>query len=309
MTLRYDSNEAKMKLYEIRDYNNERVLIINDQEYRTNYSRKLIEAIIERKGIDRTPKYLTHKSERSIYLQLLFDYLNKKASGLRVLEVGCSSGHITEYLNDQPSISEIYAYDVDRAFVEITRLKKDELVLSKVKSIDHLTNRATQNLPYNDNFFDLIIVMAVVEHLPYENRHVYVDEYYRVLKIEGLIGFWDTPNRYFPFERHSIGLPLVSLLPPQIAYIYSKIFKKNIRKISFPQFARAGTGWRNSSYYELLPKSLMIDIEDVSEEIGYKVNNKLIRAIANLFGVPTSFFAPSLNIVFKKTKNYEYSYQ
>lgn len=292
-------------MYEIRDHHQERVLIIDGREYRTCYSRKIIEAIIERKGVDRTAQYLTHKSKRSIYLQLLFDYLNNKASGLRVLEVGCSSGHITEYLNEQPCIKEIYAYDVDRAFVEITRLKKDELNLHKVKSIDHFTNLSTQNLPYDNDFFDLIIVLAVIEHLPYENRHLYVDEYYRVLKTDGIIGFWDTPNRYFPFESHSIGLPLVSLLPPQMAYIYSKIFKKKIREISFSQFIRVGSGWRNSSYYELHPKTMMIDIEDISEEIGYKANNKIIRAIAKLFNVPTAFFSSSLNVIFKKIKNYE----
>ena len=35
------------------------------------------------------------------------------ARDLRVLEVGCSFGHNTEYLNDQSLVAEIHSFDVD----------------------------------------------------------------------------------------------------------------------------------------------------------------------------------------------------
>ena len=41
-----------------------------------------------------------------------------------------------------------------------------------------------------------------------------VDEYYRVLGRSGYIAILDTPNRAFPLETHSIGLPLIRWLPP-----------------------------------------------------------------------------------------------
>jgi ubiquinone/menaquinone biosynthesis C-methylase UbiE len=222
------------------------------------------------------------------------------------LEIGCSAGHLTEFLNEQPSSGEIYAFDVDRAMVEVAKLKQQELHLSKVKRIDHFPVRATQSLPYESNFFDLVIAAAVVEHLPYEDRHRYVDEYYRVLREGGLIGFWDTPNRYYPFESHSVGLPLISLLPPQIAYAYARLCKAKMKDVSFPLFVRAGTGWRNSSYYELLPKSSMIDVADVSEEFGYwDGSGRWGRYLAKMLHVPPSFFSPSFNVVFKKVHQYE----
>ena len=287
----------------------ETTLWIDDKIYKTYYSKKIIEKIIERKGLDRAPKYLSNKNERARYLQPLFNQLNINIKRkLRVLEVGCSSGHITEYLNHQESINEIHTFDIDSEFVEITKLKVKELNLDKVIKVLKLSNKTSLNLPYKDNYFDLVIVLAVVEHLPYENRHMYVDEYYRVLKLNGMIGFYDTPNKYFPIEMHSIGLPFVSLLPPQIAYIYARLFYKHYRKIDFPQFVRAGTVWRNSSYYELLPKTLMIDILDVSHEYGYISTNKLARIISKVskvFGIPSSFFSPNLHVVFKKIKEYE----
>jgi len=292
------------KEYIINDLGNERILIVGNKEYKTYYSRRIIELLIKRKGLKRATQYFTHKEKRAKILNPLFNYLNSKTKNLKVLEVGCSSGHITEYLNEQRCIEEIYNYDIDKAFVEITNIKKEELNLHKVKRIDHLSIQDTLSLPYENNFFDLIVVLAIVEHLPFENRHVYVDNYYKKLKVGGIIGFWDTPNRFFPLERHSIGLPFIHWLSPQIAFIYAKLFRK-LKDASFTDFIRAGTGWRNSSYYELLPKSLMIDIKDISEEVGYFCEIRFVKLLSRLFDVPVAFFTPSLNVVFRKEKNYE----
>lgn len=283
-----------------------RVLAIGDRRFKTTYSRNIIELLITRKGPERASQFLVHHAERSWLLKPLFERLNTEHRQLRILEVGCSAGHLTEFLNEQPSIGEIYCFDVDNAMVDVARLKREELGLAKVKRIDHFTVRATRSLPYENGFFDVVIAAAIVEHLPYEDRHAYVDEYYRVLRVGGLIGFWDTPNRYYPFESHSIGLPLISLLPPQIAYAYARLLKTKMKDVSFPLFVRAGTGWRNSSYYELLPKSLMIDVEDVSEEFGYACGSgRLGGLIAKMLRVPPRFFAPSLNVVFRKVRQYE----
>ena len=290
----------------IEDDGSARVLTIGDRRFRTNYSRNIIELLITRKGPERASQFLVHQAERCWFLKPLFDRLNTEHRQLRVLEVGCSAGHLTEFLNGQPSIGEIYAFDVDTAMVDVARLKREELNLSKVKRIDHFTVRATQSLPYENDFFDVVIAAAIVEHLPYEGRHAYVDEYYRVLRVGGFIGFWDTPNRYYHFESHSIGLPLISLLPPQIAYAYARLLKTKMEDVSFPLFVRAGTGWRNSSYYELLPKSLMIDVADLSQEFGYQSGcGRFCKLIAKMLRVPAAFFTPRLNVVFRKVRQYE----
>jgi len=43
-----------------------------------------------------------------------------------------------------------------------------------------------------------------------------------VLAPGGHITILDTPNRYFPLETHSVGLPLIQWLPAPLAYVYAK---------------------------------------------------------------------------------------
>ena len=275
--------------------------------FKTIYNEKIIELLVERKGLTRARDYLTFSTTRAKkFLDPLFKRLNKKNNSLKVLEVGCSSGHISEYIHKQSSVKEIYSFDVDLLMTQILREKKKFLGLDKIKSIDNFNSQECQKLPYENESFDLVLVFAVVEHLPYENRHLYVDEYYRVLKKNGLIGFFDTPNKHFPIERHSIGLPFVSKMSPEIAYIYSRVFlKRKYKDISFIEFMRPGGGWRNSSYLELLPKSNQIIIKDVSENFGYLSENIIYRFLSWLFRCPQAFFVKNLNVIFKKLNNLE----
>jgi len=312
-----------MNNYQIKDDGNKRVLVIGDKEYETDYSEEIIKLIIERKGLARTPDYFDYKENREYILRPLFEYLNSKNyRNLRVLEVGCSAGHFLEFINNQPAVEEIYSFDIDKVLVEIAKINSEKMNLKKIKSLQCLSSKETLNLPYEDDFFDLIIVSAVLEHLPFENRYMYVDEYYRKLKKGGLICFFDTPNRNYPLETHSIGLPFINRFSPQAAFIYAKLFGK-LKGISFQKFIRAGTGWRNATYYEALPKTLAIEADDISEEVGYGYNLflqqprslkfkilllplfKFMRFISLRLDFPASFFLPYINIVLKKTHSFE----
>lgn len=311
--------------YTLSDLGDVRVLAVDGREYRTYYSERVIRLLIERKGPHRAPLYFSFKETRGRhFLGPLFAYFDTRGiRGLRVLEVGCSFGHITEHLNEQPAVSQVSTFDVDGAFVEITRAKVEDLGLTKVREVRHLTSAATRHLPYPDQAFDLVVAVGVVEHLPAADRHRYVDEYYRVLKVGGYIGFFDSPNRYFPAETHSVGLPFVQWLPPELAFPYAKLCRpRKFRGVTLPEFTRPGTGWRNATYAECLPSSGMIELEDLTEIIGYgyqffrdtartwkrKALMPLFSVLAGLakrLGVPPSLCLPYLNLVFLKRRDYE----
>jgi SAM-dependent methyltransferase len=304
--------------YTVGDLGTERVLTIRGAEYRTYYSERVVRMLIERKGLHRAPLYFPFKETRGRhFLERLFRCLAARgARDLRVLEVGCSFGHITEYLNDQPLVKEIHTFDVDGPFVEITRAKVAELGLTKVRQVLHLTDEETTRLPFPDAAFDLVLAVGVVEHLPALDRHRYVDEYYRVLAPGGHIAILDTPNRLFPLETHSVGLPVIQWLPPRLAFGCARLLRPTrVRGVSFEEFDCGA--WRNASLRECLPSGRWRGIVDVTEEAGYGWNffrdtarSRIRRAVLPIFAVlcaalgalrlPLSLVLPYFNLVFRK---------
>jgi SAM-dependent methyltransferase len=237
-----------------------------------------------------------------------------------VLEVGCSFGHLTEYLAEQAAVGRVTAFDADPAFVAMTRAKVEELGLEKVRDVALIGNADTRALPWETGAFDLVIASAVVEHLPERYRRAQVDEYYRVLAPGGHIAILDTPNQLFPLETHSVGLPLVQWLPPRLAYRYARLGRRaRFRDVSFEEFDADGTGWRNASIRDCLPSSGWDGLEDVTEEAGYgwrffrdTARSRTRRAVLPLFaaacaaaralGQPPALCLPYLNVVFRKRK-------
>jgi len=304
--------------YAIEDRGSERILTVGGREHRTYYTERLIRMLIERKGVERTPLYFPFKETRGRYfLERLFAYLGTRgAAGLAVLEVGCSFGHITEYLNDQPLIATIDSFDVDPDFVEMARAKVEDLHLAKVRRLLHLTEEDTTRLPFADGSFDLVLAIGVVEHLAPEGRSRHVNEWWRAVAPGGHLVVLDTPNRAFPVETHSVGLPAIQWLPPRLAFAYARLARAQFRSVSFEQFDRHGA-WRNAWLRECLPSGDRTALSDVTEEAGYgwrffreTARSRTRRALLPLFavacgtlrllGLPPSLALPYFNIVVEK---------
>ena len=303
--------------FAIRDLGDERVLSVGGVEHRTRYSERLIRLLIDRKGLERAPLYFPFKETRGRhFLGRLMDYLRARGlRGLSVLEVGCSAGHITEYLDEQDVVRAVWTFDVDAAFAEITRLKVAELGLGKVRDVLHLGDAETQRLPFADAAFDLVLAVGVIEHLPARGRARYVDEYYRVLRPRGHIAVLDTPNRLFPLETHSIGLPGIQWLPARLAFGYARAFRGGrLRGVPFAEFDAAA--WRNASWREIRPSRGATSLVDVTEEAGYgwrffreTARSPLRRAALPALAVPCALLAaagrprslalPYFNVVFR----------
>jgi len=258
--------------YRLEDLGDRRVLTVGGQAYSTAYSARVVRMLVERKGPARAPQYISFKEIRGrLFLDPLFAYLRRRgARALEVLEVGCSFGHITEYLAERPEVRDITTFDTDPAFAAIVRLKVEEMRLGRVREVRLFSNEETRQLPYPDSKFDLVLVLGVVEHLPVRGRRQIVDEYYRVLAPGGHIAILDTPNRFFPLETHSVGLPLIQWLPAPLAFAYAKLGRpRRFRGVDYAEFVADGTGWRNASLAECLPSSGLEGLDDVTEEVGY----------------------------------------
>src|SRR5438128_4017342 len=99
--------------YRLVDAGEYRVLVVDGREYRTTYSARVVRMLVERKGPERARLYFPFKESRGRqFLEPLFRYLRGRgARALRVLEIGCSFGHMTEYLADQPEVAHVHAFD------------------------------------------------------------------------------------------------------------------------------------------------------------------------------------------------------
>jgi len=139
-----------------------------------------------------------------------------------------------------------------------------------------------------------------------------------VLAPGGHIAILDTPNRWFPYESHSVGLPLVQWLPSGLAHRYARTFRRGTYGATpYEEFVADGTGWRNATFADCLPSSGRAGLEDLTEAAGYgwrffrdTARSRTRRTLLPLFaaavvllraaGRPPSLCLPYLNLLFRK---------
>jgi len=125
--------------------------------------------------------YTKYKKATSFPMDIIYKYAKGK-----VLDLGCGDGTHAGALRNNFD-GEIYGIDPSDDIIR----KAEE----RYKDINFKTASAYQ-LPYNDNFFDMIYAIDVIEHLK-EPRKMLL-EAKRVLKSGGVIIF-QTPN--YPIKR------------------------------------------------------------------------------------------------------------
>jgi 2-polyprenyl-3-methyl-5-hydroxy-6-metoxy-1,4-benzoquinol methylase len=106
--------------------------------------------------------------------------------GRRVLDVGCDWGYACMCL--ARAGVEAWGVDIDQASIDFG------LRLAEANSIRiRLGHANARSLPFADSFFDAIISIETIEHVPSEDRSLVFREMSRVLKPGGLIAL-STPN-------------------------------------------------------------------------------------------------------------------
>jgi len=137
-------------------------------------------------------------------LRLILAYVPLR--GKRILDVGCGLGMYMKRFREFSD--EVYGVDID-----------EEKVAEASQALPNVKVAPAESLPFEDGFFDVVMLHEVLEHVDDDRRAV--QEAVRVLRPEGKIVVF-VPNRLYFFETHGVfwrgryrfgNIPLVNYLP------------------------------------------------------------------------------------------------
>ncbi len=112
-----------------------------------------------------------------IYRRRIELCLAECTGGQRVLEVGLGSG--VTFLNLNDNYTEIHGLDLNVSVEDVTAVFKARQIET------HLQNGSVLSMPYEDDFFDTVLLISVLEHIkPFEQMQAF-REIRRVLRPSG----------------------------------------------------------------------------------------------------------------------------
>ncbi len=217
----------------------------------TAYPTDLIRAILDVKGSDLIEDIQREEDKASLEWILktnLFSYVDPKLfENKKILDYGCGTGTSTLVLARLFPRSKIVGTDVIKKFLSIAELRKKYYSVQNCNFI--LTS--TNSPPSTTGNYDFIILSAVYEHLLPLEREVLLTQMWEILNPKGFIFIFDTPNRLFPIEIHTTGLPLINYLPDHITEILARRWSKKIDpNVTWEFLLRCGI--RGSTLEEIL---------------------------------------------------------
>ena len=122
--------------------------------------------------LDTSRKEKFNENNRKLWFNLLHI-----RSNLKILEVGCGSGHFTNMIKRYFPSCQVYGVDLDANHIKFAQNE------CKKSNIDVNYQVAdVKNLPFEDDSFDIVFSHTLVEHLPFDD---FIKDQKRVLKSGG----------------------------------------------------------------------------------------------------------------------------
>ena len=114
--------------------------------------------------------------------------LMKKNKLKKVLDVGCGSGLLVKYLQNEGFKTQ--GCDISPEAIKMAQIVNPKSIIKKASAT---------NLPYKNNSFDLVVSISVIEHLHQNEVEIFLKEARRVLIRNGRL-FLVTPNFSSPLR-------------------------------------------------------------------------------------------------------------
>ena len=148
-------------------------------------------------------------------LAVIFKNFDKKKK-IRVLDAGCGAGRVRELFKNHNV--DYFGIDISEKLVDIAKQTYHE---------ENFLVGDITNLPYADNYFDIVVTIATIHHIPTKMlRDKAIEEIYRVTKPGG----WVLIDTWYFWTK-----------PVFVSMIFKSLFTKN--NLSFGDFYRP---WKDS---------------------------------------------------------------
>ncbi len=149
---------------------------------------------------------------RNKRLKSINKYIKKED---KVLEIGCGSGNILKLINSK----NIYGLDISPKMIEICK--------KTIPNGNFIAGDA-ENLPYEDNFFDKVIISEVLYYLP--DLEKALKEVNRVLKKNGLL-LITSLNKKYNFVKTLVNILKIGVHDNvSLSYISLNYLKNSLQK-------------------------------------------------------------------------------
>lgn len=136
--------------------------------------------------------------------------------GARVLEIGCGTGSSTLALAEQGA--RVTSIDVEQSDAAVAQIR---CRLYGVPSDVRVLNASELASTFTAESFDLVLFYASLEHMTPTERTRSLQAAWQLLRPGGFLCVVDTPNRLWPYDRHTSKLPFFNWLPDDLAYQYA----------------------------------------------------------------------------------------
>jgi ubiquinone/menaquinone biosynthesis C-methylase UbiE len=266
------------------------------------------------------------RSENPNYLQRKIEILLKefgiKLSHKKMLDFGCGAGAST-LIFLRCGATNIIGVEVDEMLLDIARSRLNDFFQDgyQLKRIEYINDK--YSMPFADQEFDIVWAQAIMEHVLPDQRKLILKELWRVLKKDGLLIIFGTPNRLWIKEYHTSNLFLVNYLPLDLAIYFARQYSHRISKLQSKK-ELLSSGFRGCTYWEIIralpnpvclnnvfrKKDLYIGIQSWYGDTDSRLRRKMIAIYGLLMkladpflgwlNLPQTAFLPSLIIILQK---------
>tara|TARA_B110000263_G_C15292492_1_gene504033 strand:- start:747 stop:1688 length:942 start_codon:yes stop_codon:yes gene_type:complete len=208
------------------------------------------------------------ESDQSKYASIVKSF-DKYRLNNRILDIGCFYGTFLKAANDFDW--KIYG----------TEISEDIISHAKENTNGDIRLGELEDIHFEENYFDVIVMMDVIEHLP--DPLSTLKEINRILRPGGLL-YFDTPN-FDSLERRVIGKNLHTIFPWHFYFFNVETISKLLKNSNFSLESCYTSGIGTFSKYD--PLNDLNNNANISKKtssiLNFKRNLKKSRLIVSIY--------------------------